>query len=67
MTGVGLLFYLPLGCWLYVVCEEDSSEQPAEAQLGCSEQTVRVIRKSLFFNFPRRASHRNNDPSKRMW
>jgi hypothetical protein len=33
MTGVGLLFYLPLGCWLYVVCEEDSSEQPAEAQL----------------------------------
>ena len=27
----------------------------------------RLIRKSILFNLPRRASHRNNDPSRRMW
>ena len=38
------------------------------SQFGCVRgDSWRVIRKSLFFNFPRRASHRNNDPSKRMW
>jgi len=30
-------------------------------------EAVRLIRKSILFNLPRRASHRNNDPSRRMW